>query len=158
MLTARREGGKHPASGCHGEIVALRPDERRSLPSLTVALLPQNALVSDRALLERVSLHLSRVRERQSLGASEQLGRRDERSGEIRDETRSPERDRGREAHELAVPERHLLLGKLQLIACNTQKRVPLLEDTLKLAHLAPVSAVDLPEHRVEVTPPAAGC
>src|SRR6266516_1547048 len=62
---------------------------------------------------------------------------------------RTREPDRGRESNELAIPERHLGLGQLELLACDAQERVALLEDVLKLTHLATMRAVDLPENGV---------
>src|SRR3954471_21438555 len=135
----------------------MRPHERRSLPPLAFALLDEERLVRRDALVERRALRLAPVHDVEARGSTEARRRLTEGGHELLDEERAAERDARGEPHELAVPERDLILGEAHLLARGTEQRVPLLEDALKLARLAAVRALDLRQHRVEVSPSRAG-
>ena len=151
MFAAGRERWESASLGCHKQVVAVRSDERGSLPSLAFSLLAQETFVRDRPFLERRSVDLTAIGDIQPARTAEPRGRGAEWLDQLTDELVPAQRDARGEPHELTVPERDLVQRERHLLPRRAQERVALLKYAREFSGLASVRAFDLREHRVEV-------
>src|ERR1700694_1238946 len=129
----------------------MRSNERRALPSLAFALLAEQRFVLDRPLLTCGAPDLTAIGEVEAAGAVEARRGGPEGLGQLVHELRAAQRNARRKTHELALPQRELILVQRHLLPSRAQQRVALLEDARELARLAAMRALDLREHRVEI-------